>query len=104
MVVNDFNNIFGDDDFSMYRREECEMIANLTMARSNLSEADRVAIPPWEMFDQEYTSGGPDKLPKEEQAWTQEEMNNFLTYWMENPVGSLEDFNKSLKEAMNGRT
>ena len=43
------------------------------------------------------------KLPLEDQAWTQEELNNFVEHYMKNPNGNLEDFNKKLKEAMNGR-
>lgn len=79
-VVEDFNNVFGFDSFNRYTREEGEMIANLTAARRDLTESERIAIPPWEMLGKKFHSGQGvvKELPPENGAWTESEYSNFM--------------------------
>ena len=100
----EFFDKFGDDSFRSYIRNEGEMISNLTAARSNLTPSERAIIPPWEGFGNKVRYGDYEEtIPLEKEAWTDQDYNKFLEEWLKNPKGNLEEFNKDLKEAMNGK-
>lgn len=104
-TFNEFRSRFGKDPMDIYHSNEGEMIANITAQRMNMTEAERIATPPWKHFGDtvEYGEFFNTPIPPERQAWTFQEIESFITNYAQNPKGSLEDFNKQLKEAMNGR-
>lgn len=103
-IIGEYRSKFGGDPFQSYERNEGEMIANLTAKRMHMTESERALIPPWEDFGTPFSYDHVNKtLPEENQAWTDKDYNEFLQKWLQNPKGNLEDFNRDLKEAMNGK-